>query len=281
MNAINESNKKSANKTCLVLGGKGFVGSAIVREGQRRGWHVTSVDKEDYTSAIGTSVEVLINANGNSKKFLSNKEPKLDFDMSVRSVAESLHDFKYQKYVYLSTIDVYPTKDNPAENHEQATIDPTRISRYGHHKWLAEQLVTYNAASWLLIRMGGFIGPGLWKNGIYDLLTGSPLRVHPDSAYQYQHTDALASAVFTLIENKRNCEIFNIAGDGLITLREIAAMIPECSTGVEPDIAPERYEVNIDKIKSIYPVTQTRLAVQQFIEHVLGNKESILSRNKL
>lgn len=258
------------------MGGHGFVGSAVVRAASRHGWTPTPAGKSELSGLKGKRWDLVINANGNSKKFLSDRDPNLDFDLSVQSVAHSLHDFPHDRYVFLSTVDVYPDKSNPANNHEDAVIEPGKLSRYGHHKWLAEELVRFNSPNSLIIRMAGFVGPGLKKNPIYDLLTGSPLRVHPDSAYQYQHTDDMADLLFSLIERKNDGGIYNIAGDGLITLRDVAAMIP----GVvlpEPDVTMkiEHYEVNIEKIKSRSPVPLSRVAVETFVQAVQQGKVTL------
>jgi len=256
-------------RTCLVLGGKGFVGSAIVREAGRRGWTATAAGKADLPELSGSSWDVVINANGNSKKFLSDQQPQLDFDLSVRSVSQSLHEYTFQHYVFLSTVDVYPDKSNPDNNRESSRIDPMALSRYGLHKWMAEELVRFNASSWLILRLAGFVGPGLKKNPIYDLLNGAPLRVHPDSAYQYHNSDHVAAIVFDLVERGIDRQIINVAGDGLISLRDIAQMIPGAKLPADVSgLRSERYEISIDHLKSLCPVGRTKDVVRKFIEHV-------------
>jgi len=263
-------------RTFAVLGGKGFVGSAIVRELQHHGNRVTVIDKDEYRDCVGDAFDVLINANGNSKKYLAAKDPAREFDLSVASVAHSLQDFKCGVYVHLSTIDVYPDHANPAANDEKTVIDTSLLSPYGMHKYLAEQLVRYYADNWLIFRMAGFVGPKLWKNSIYDMLTRQPLRVNLDSEYQYLHTSDLAKGIVSVIEQYETKEIFNIAGDGVISLREIAEMIPGYDKSRCPtDVSPERYEVNIEKISKLINLPKTSATVRTFIQNVMAGKESI------
>lgn len=260
----------------LILGGKGFVGSALVRAARARGLNITAVDRDDYPSAVGRAWDVIINANGNSKKFLANQDPAGEFDQSVGSVVRSLHDMTCGRYVFLSTVDVYPDTRDPRHNREDTPIDPARLSRYGFHKWQAEQQVRFNAPAWLILRMAGFVGPGLRKNPIYDLLTGAPLRVHPDSAYQYQHADTLAATALDLVAEGRTGEMLNVAGDGLITPREVAAMIPGAALAdPPPGLTPEHYEINIDRLKTMRPVPSTRDTVAQFVRNVLSGGETL------
>ena len=258
----------------IVLGGKGFVGSAMVAAARCQGREVAAIDLAEYPGSIGMACRVLINANGNSKKYLADKDPKQEFDASVRSVFHALHDFRFDHYVQLSTIDVYADKGNPAYNSEQTPIDPMRLSRYGHHKWLAEQLVRFNARSWLIVRMGGFVGPGLKKNSIYDILKNLPLRVHPDSCYQYQHSADLARVVLTLVNRQVSGETLNVAGDGVISLREVAAMVPGYDAErFLPGSLVERCDVNIEQAKKLGRVSNTRATVSDFIKQVLTGKE--------
>ena len=175
----------------FVLGGQGFLGSALVRAAAKR-HAATAITLENYGQFRGQSCDLLINADGNSKKFLAERDAPAEFEASVTSVLRSLLDFPCRRYVYLSTIDVYPRCDGPRWNHETAAIDPARLSRYGLHKFLAEQLVRQCAPRWLICRLAGLVGAGLWKNSIHDILHDQPLWVHVDSTYQYMHTDDVA-----------------------------------------------------------------------------------------
>ena len=64
---------------CIIIGAKGFVGSAVAAEAERRGHRLTLVDVDTYDELRGTAGDLLINANGNSKEFLSREGPALDF----------------------------------------------------------------------------------------------------------------------------------------------------------------------------------------------------------
>ena len=266
----------SLPRVCLVLGGKGFVGSAIVAEAQSRGYRTVVVDKEEYAAAVETSCDLLINANGNSKKFLAAQDPQLDFDLSVRSVLHSLRDFHIQRYIHLSTGDVYAEHSDPTRNAETAEIEVVRLSAYGFHKYLAEQLVRFYAPSWLLFRMGGFVGPRLWKNSIHDLLTHQPLHVHPDSTYQYLHTRDMARIVLDVAEAGVEREIFNVTGGGAISLRTIAQWISDrpCPPAWET-LPREHYEMSVKKISARCALPDTATTVHRFVQQALAGQEAI------
>jgi nucleoside-diphosphate-sugar epimerase len=261
-----------AQRSCIVLGSRGFIGSAVVRVAEKYGFKVTPVEYDNYESCIGKSANILINANGNSKKYLATNDPATDFDLSVRSVSRSLADFKVDRYVYLSSMEVYADRDDPTKNAETVPVDPTQISPYGLHKHLAEMLVQQRASKHLIIRMGGFVGRGLKKNSIYDILTGGRLFVHPDSSYQYIETDALANIVFRLLSDDHQ-GIFNLTGDGTISLHEIADLVPSFNFAGTPAIdTVEHCSLNIDKIKEIYKIPTTRDTVSDFINQVMNGK---------
>lgn len=255
--------------TCLVLGGHGFVGSAVVAEANRRGFQTLAAGRKEYESLKGTACDLLINANGNSRKYLSRENPALDFEYSVLSVMRSLHDFRYDRYILLSSIDVYPDVSNPDANEETAPMVPDKLSRYGLHKYLAEQLVRRYAERRFILRMGGLLGHGLWKNPVYDLLTGAPLRVHPDSEYQYLNTADAARILFDLLERSIDTDCINVAGQGVISIREIAGMVDPDRSVVQTEDAPlERYEVNLERLKKHGPVPRTEETVRAFMDDV-------------
>jgi len=250
----------------------------VAAEAAARGYEVFAVGRQEYESARSGKYDLLINANGNSRKYLAQQEPAEEFDLSVRSVMRSLQDFSFRTYVHLSSIDVYPDVSNPARNQESSAIDPASLSSYGTHKYLAEELVRHYAKRWLVLRMGGFVGPGLWKNSIYDLLKKRPLRVHPDSAYQYLHTHDFARMLMDLVALEPSGQTLNVAGDGVISLRKVANMISDRPPRTVADDAPrEHYEINLDQLKSLLPETpKTVPTVTRFVRSVLEGAEDIV-----
>lgn len=261
----------AARLDIFVLGGQGFVGSAIVRAAREQGHTVAAITRENREEWRGRHCDVLIDANGNSKKYLARSEPARDFDASVAAVLRSLLDFPCRRYVYLSSIDVYPRVDDHRSNRETATIDPARLSPYGLHKFLAEQLVRSYAPHWLLCRLGGMVGEGLWKNPVFDILNDQPLRVHADSQYQYIHKADVARIILALVRRQAGNEVFNVCGDGCISLAQVAALAGKPALRYMAESPPvEHYDVNLGKLRSLLSVPRTEATVRKFIRDGLS-----------
>jgi nucleoside-diphosphate-sugar epimerase len=247
-----------------VIGGNGFVGGAFCRMFEGRGIPYKSIDIANYSEYVGTECDVLINANGNSKKYLADQDPQREFRETVDSVCRSLHDFKYGTYVLCSTCDVYNSFIDPLLCGEDSVIDPRRQSRYGFHKHLAESLVRREAERHLIIRFGGFVGPNLRKNPIFDILNGGPLWVDPESELQFIHTDDAARIVYGLVELGRVNETFNVCGSGVVRIADVISAAGR-EVSVQPNAPSVRYNVNIEKLKGIIDVPESQETVLSFV----------------
>lgn len=262
-------------KSVFILGGNGFVGSAYERYYRNLNYKVTVIGREDYSNYIGSECDILINANGNSKKFLGLSDPKKEFRESVLSVRESLIDFKYKKYVYLSTSDIYPDCSSPELTHESLEISPATQSVYGFHKYLAELCVQQSASDWLIVRQGGFVGKGLKKNAIYDVLFGQKLWVHPESRFQFINTDTSARLVSDLIAKGLSNEILNLTALGTISVNEILNLIDR-KVAYDGNELPKHYEISTEKASKILELPETRQTILDFIES-LSDKSDVVN----
>ncbi len=230
-----------------LLGGEGLVGSAYARLFRRLGLTHQVVTRANYEALKGSACTVFINANGNSKKFLADRDPALEFEASVTSVQNSLIDFNSDRYIYLSSGDVYPTQTDPDESDEDQQIDVRRLSRYGLHKYLAEQLVRGVHPRALIMRMGGFVGPGLRKNAVFDLLHDAEVWLTPDSQLQFIHTDSAAALVWALCEAGVEGEVVNLGGAGVVTLADVAARLGRPGR-FRADARTVRFELDLSKL---------------------------------
>lgn len=232
-----------------VMGANGFVGSGICNFLKDKKIEFEALTRDNYSQLKGTECDIFINANGNSKKNLANHEPIQDLDLSFRSVASSIYDFRYKKYVFLSSCDVYENTSETHLNTELSDIDHTKISRYGLHKLFAEQYVKATCSSWLVLRLAGMVGPGLRKNPIYDILMGQKIWLDPRSLMQFMQTRDVASTVLGLISSHEN-QIFNICGTGTVCLQDV---IDEFHPTGRPEIVENspkiRYEISTRKLE--------------------------------
>ena len=250
-----------------VIGAWGFVGSAFVRHLASRGIDAVQVTRETYARLAGLESDVVIDAAANSKKFLAESAPFEEFDLSVSHRVRTLRDFPAELHVHVSSIDVYSDLTSSATTREETPIDIAKTSHYGFHKRLAEQIVEHHARRWLIVRLAGMVGPGLRKNPIYDILNGCPLRIHPDSQYQFMHTDDMARLVWLLVEKQTAREVFNVCGEGLISPREIAAMAG-CAvdgSGLDAGAVPRVVNVSGEKMRRVARLPETLETVVTFV----------------
>jgi nucleoside-diphosphate-sugar epimerase len=259
----------------FILGGAGFLGSAVVRVLQRRGEPYVVITRDNYADYTGQRCDVFINANGNAKKFLAHREPMVDFDASTRSVRTSLEDFDYGTYVYFSSVDVYPDPSKSDSTGEDAPLDVSAQIPYGFHKYLAEQCVRHRAARWLIPRFGAFVGPGLQKNAVFDILAGQPLWVDARSAFQFLSTDDAAEIVFALLDQQVSNQVFNVCGRGQISVEDMLRIVGK-HVPVQPGSPVITYDVNISKLKRHLDVPSSYDVVQAYMVGELTSKAPIL-----
>lgn len=249
----------------FLLGGNGFVGSGFIRHLYTLGFSVTVIDRANYGQLIGAECDVFINANGNSKKFLAKDDPKAEFQASVASVRNSLVDFKYKKYVLLSTSDVYSDCSKTEVTREETILNVAEQSPYGFHKHLAELCVQHAAKDWLIVRQGGFVGHGMKKNAVFDVLNGDKLWVHPDSRFQFINTDDSARLVMNLIKLNISNQVFNLTATGTISVKEIMQLEGR-SVPSDSSAKPVCYEISTDKVARHVTLPTTYETVQKFLD---------------
>lgn len=244
----------------FILGGGGFVGSAFARLCESRGLDHAVVTRSNYSEHAGKSCEVLINADGNSSKRLGESDPARDFELSVLSVKRSLVDFKFSKYVMVSSCEVYPDVSSPQTTREDAELSPAAQTPYGFHKRLAELCVMHACGDWLVLRLAGMVGPGLKKNPIHDVLHGGPLWVSPDSRMQYMHTDDVASLADKLAG--RHSGIYNLCGRGTVRIGDLpgAGQVP-VSDGAPTII----HDASVEKASALVDLPESRNAAERFV----------------
>lgn len=251
-----------------MIGAGGFVGSAFAsRLAEVHGLEVIEVTRLNYSRMAGTRSDVVIEASCNSRKYLADEQPVGEFELSVGHRLRTLHDFPADLQVHISSVDVYSDLTMPETTREDSPIELAGVSHYGLHKLLAEQLVRHYADRWLIVRLAGMVGPGLRKNPVYDILSGQPLRIHPDSQYQFMTTSDVAGIVWTLVEHRVGGEIFNVCGKGLISPNEIARLAAREMnlSRIDSTVQPRVVHINTEKIERITAMPQTHQSVAEFV----------------
>ncbi len=254
----------------IVLGGTGLIGSAVCDRFNRDGHQVLAINSKNYASLVGASADILINCNGNSYRYKAAQDPRWDFDASVLSVEKSLFDFKFDRYFYISTIDVYHDVSDPARNHEASPIDPQVLHPYGFHKWLAERLVERFVKEALILRLGTVIGPAVKKGPLFDLVNRQPLHMSPDSELSLIDTGTIADALFHFIVTPPTHRIINLTGTGPASIRQLCADagLPwKLADGAERTL--HRYHINNTRLRESCPVATSREIGSRFLESAL------------
>ena len=251
-----------------VIGAEGFVGSAFAASlAGEEGVSVRPVTRRSYDALARQPCDVVIDCAGNSRKFWADEDPRAELEASVGLRLRTLLDFPAGCQLHVSSVDVYSDLTSAATTGEDAPIDVARTSHYGFHKLLAEQLVRHYAADWLIVRLAGMVGPGLRKNPVYDVLRGQPLRIHPDSRYQFLATRDAARIAWALLRRGLRRQVVNVCGDGLISPREIAQLAgrdPDLSL-LRPEDRPRIVDVDIRRLRALMPVPSTRESVAAFL----------------
>lgn len=238
-------------KTLAIIGSNGLLGSDLVRY-LGKSFNVTPINKDNYQPQIGKHFDIVINANGNSKRFWANQNPQDDFIVSTASVYKSIFDFPCELYIYISSSDVYENHTEVKYTKEQDEIDPKNLQPYGLNKYLSELIVKKYKEKFLILRASMILGSNLKKGPFYDIFHNTPLFITPKTKLQLITTHAVADIIRTLLEKSVICETLNIGGEGVFDFTKIEEYVDN-KLQISPKAETQIYEMNVEKIKSLFP----------------------------
>ena len=229
----------------FVLGGDGLLGSAIIRELLKQKKRVINIKRSNYNKFINKKCDIFIYANGNSNKYFATQNPFVDFELSVMTVIKSINDFKFKKFIFFSSCDIYD-KISIKNTFEDSLITKSN-NFYGKNKYIAENIVKLYCKKWLILRLGPLIGKNLKKNAIFNLLNNKKVYSNIYSKSSFILTDTVAKFLLKLLHIKKN-KIFNISGKGSVSFKTIKELAKSKSIFIK-NKKINNYIVNTKKIE--------------------------------
>ena len=216
-----------------LIGYTGFVGSNLASQRQ----FGTLFNSQNIKEMRGGGFGLVICAGVQAKKWWANQNPDADWQ-GIEKLLEVLKSIRAEKFVLISTVDVYP---NPMGVTESTPIVGDNHV-YGDHRFKVEEFVRAHFSQSYVVRLPGLFGPGLKKNVIFDLLHDNCLnQINPESVYQYYDLKHLWHDVQLCIENE--IHLLNIATEPVHTRDIVERYFPEHWSHIG---APQSFRMTYD-----------------------------------
>ena len=275
-------------KKILVIGSRGFIGSAAVRYYQNQGYAVTGCDVIEDDKVIDyfkveiknptyqavfekVSPDFCLNASGAASVPFSFDHPLTDYELNVINVMRMLEAIRISNpkttFINISSAAVYGT---PSQLPVSEDVDVAPISPYGWHKRQSELLCNEYANLYGLktcsMRVFSAYGPGLKKQLFWDLYQKTRKRKviellgTGDESRDYIFVEDLIRVSEAIVEKSRlKGEVINVATGIETTIREAATTFIKamdwdgeiCFSGSKREGDPENWCADITKIKEM------------------------------
>ena len=250
-----------------IIGSNGFLGTILYTNFVKYFDEVIGINRQNYDNCLG-AYDVIINVNGNSRKYWANNNALADFDSSVTSVYKTMFDFSCGLYIYISTADIY-NQPTLLLSVEDRYIETKQQSVYGFNKFLAESIVKKHQRNFIILRCSAIIGKGLKKGIIYDAMSGSDLFVTENSCIQFISADAITNVITKLISNNVKNTIINVGGCGTTPINYIAKLL-NSKLIFSRQATYQYYEMNVDKLKKLFLLDNSNNYVKEIINERMG-----------
>ncbi|WP_412971990.1 NAD(P)-dependent oxidoreductase [Glaciecola sp. MF2-115] len=176
-----------------LIGYTGFVGSNLLKQQQFDDCYNSS----NIHQIAGKEYEQIICAGVSAVKWMANREPEKDRE-NIQSLMAHLKQVKADKFILISTVDVYPV---PINVDEKTEVHLDECQPYGKHRLELEYFVKNDFDS-VVIRLPGLFGTGLKKNIIYDFLNDNDVdKINPNGSFQFYNLDHLTKDINIALKN--------------------------------------------------------------------------------
>lgn len=219
--------------------------------------------KKDREEIKKDSIDVIIHCAFNSKQDLKNLDQYFKDNVSL---TEELTKLPHKKFIFISTIDVYPK--NSTKHTEDEILDPnTTEDLYAKTKLLSENLVKKNCPNFLILRCSALLGKDSRENSLIRIIKENypTLTLSAKSIFNYiLHKDVLEFIKLAIEEDLQGA--YNLASSKNITLKKIADLFKK-----KVSFGDYIYNVgNIDNSKatSIFPPFKkdSKEVITQFVK---------------
>lgn len=219
-------------KRCLV-GYTGYVGSTLMKQTQFDDYfnssNINLIRNKEY--------DLVVCAAAPAVKWKANQAPQEDL-ANIQQLIDLLKSVKANKFILISTVDVYRIPVNVDEN---TMIETEHMEPYGKHRYYLEQFVTEYFTEHLIIRLPGLFGKGLKKNFIYDLIHSNVLNLtHYKSEFQFYNMDHLWRDIQITLE--QSLTVVNFSSEP-VSAEEVAHQSLGLVFKNETDKQPIRYDM--------------------------------------
>jgi dTDP-4-dehydrorhamnose reductase len=213
-----------------LIGHTGFVGGNLLAAGG----FAQTYNSQNIRSLAGERFDEIVCAGISAVKWLANKEPEADW-AGIRRLLDVLAQVRTERFVLISTIDVYPDPAQPLDE-DAELAHPSSNEPYGRHRLAVEQWVAERFPVCSIVRLPALFGMGLKKNALYDLLNGNQIaKINPASMFQWYPTDRLSSDLARIAEAK--LRVVNLFPEPLAMHDILARFFPEAKVGAEAGVA--------------------------------------------
>lgn len=152
-----------------LIGYTGFVGSNLCEQTSFDAIYNSKNIKDIYEKTF----DLVIYAGVPAEKYLANHQPLHDRKY-IEDAIENIKKIKVEKFVLISTIDVYK---KPLGVDERTRTDVEGLHPYGLHRRMLEKWVEEYMPNSLIVRLPALYGKNLKKNFIFDMINLIPTMI--------------------------------------------------------------------------------------------------------
>ena len=189
-----------------IIGPKGLIGKQLVKNFNKKGIKILKVGKNFRFSKIEKKYKVIIHAANSGKKFEAKKNPKLDYENSVKLTSKIAKTFKDRKIILISTISCR-----------------TENNVYSKNRKLCEKIILKSSKKNIIFRLPLILNTKFQRGILYDLLKNKKIYSNKNSIVNPVTIDQICYYIFKNLNSKK--KIHEIGSYENIKLFELAKII--------------------------------------------------------
>ena len=208
-----------------LIGSTGFVGGTLAR--QRA--FTDGFNSKNFQDMRGRHFDEMVCAGVAAVKWKANREPEAD-RAGIAALEDVLRTVTAEKFILISTIDVYP---QTVGADELTALGGIPNHAYGAHRLAFEDFCAARFPKCFIVRLPALFGAGLRKNILFDLLNDNCLEmINPDSSFQYYDLRELTRDIELAV--RQDVRFLNLFTEPVATREILTRFFPDKAVGAKP-----------------------------------------------